>query len=170
MSQHTDVGARRLWLPWRPRFRLIMSYPRHWHWVMVRLNRFDLWYTRRIEGRRFRRLWIALIFPVYLAVRFLGLVAVLELAIIALAASLYLLYGEWLALVLLFPFVLLTRVAHLLPWRLTAQNGTRRWTTRISGWSASRDALTVARDALAAGREPPATRWIETQRRSRLWM
>jgi len=169
-SSRPDIHARRLLLPWRPRFRLMLTYPRHWHWVMVQLNRFDVWFSRRIEGRRLRRLWLALIFLPYAVVRFLGLVVVLEITIIALAVSLYLLYGEWLALVVLFPFVLIARVLHALPWRLIARDAHRRWTTRVPGWEASRDTLTVARDAQAAGREPPATRWTEATRRSRIWM
>lgn len=169
-STRGDVGARRLWLPWRPRCRLILSYPRHWHWVLVQLNRFDLWYSHRIEGRRFRGLWIAVVFPLFVMVRFLGLVAVLEITIIAFAASIYLVWGEWFALWLSFPFVLLARLAHVLPWRLMAHDGQRRWTARVSGWIASRNERTAARDALAAGREPPAMSWTETPRRSRVWM
>lgn len=165
-----DVAVRRLLLPWRPRFRLILSYPRQWHWVVTELERVDVWFTRRIEGRALRRLWIAIAFPLFLVVRFLGLVAVLEITIIAFTASIYLVWGEWMALVLLCPFILLARLAHLLPWPLFARAGPRRWTTRITGWSTARQTLTIAHDALRAGREPPETRWTEVNHRSRIRM
>jgi hypothetical protein len=165
-----ESHARRLWLAWRPRFRLIFAYPRYWHWVLVQLERFDVWFSRRIEHRRFRKLLLALVFVPFAAVRFLGLVAICEITIIAFAASLYLVGGEWLALLLLFPFVLLARLCHALTWPLSARTDHRRWVTRVRGWTASRQALAVAHDALAARRDPPATTWREVASRSRFWI
>jgi hypothetical protein len=137
--------------------------------VFVQLERFDTWFSRRIEGRRLRPLWLALAFPTFLAMRFLGLVAVLEITIIAFSASIYLVWGEWLLLLLLFSFALLARLAHLLPWRLTAHAERGCWTTRITGRTAGRHAIEVAHQALRAGHAPPL-RWTETRRRSRIWM
>ena len=169
-TEHSDVHVRRLWLPWRSRFRLILAYPRYWHWVLVQLERFDLWFSRRIAHKPLRRLWLGLVFVPFVIVRFLGLVAVFEITIIAFAASIYLVWGEWLLLLLLFPFWLLARLAHLLHWNVVARRGHRRWLARVTGWTASRDAVTVAHDALSAHREPPATSWTEIPRRSRMWI
>jgi hypothetical protein len=169
-SYAAEPHVRRLWLPWRPRFRLVFAYPRYWHWVLVGLERFDVWFTHRYRRRWFWWPLFAVVFLAFLAVRFLGLVAVFEITIIAFAASIYLAWGEWLALLLLFPFVVLARLAHLLPWRLSAHAGGRRWTARIAGWRTSRQTGSAAREAIAAGREPPGTVRVEVNRRSRFWI
>ena len=165
-----QVGARRLWLPWRPRFRLIIAYPRYWHWVFVRLERFDVWFTRKYKGHWYWPPLLAVVFLLFLAVRFLGLVAVFEITIIAFAASIYLVWGEWMLLVLGLLPVLPARLMHLLPWRLTAHRDHRRWTTRVTGWRLSGQTVSVAVQALRTGREPSGTTWTETSRRARLWI
>ena len=169
-SKAEQAGARRLWLPWRPRFRLIVAYPRCWYWVFVRLERFDVWFTRKFKGRWYWPPLFAVVFIIFLAVRFLGLVAVFEITIIAFAASIYLVWGEWMLLVLGFLPVLLARLLRLLPWRLTAHQGHRRWTTQVTGWRVGEQTVSVALQALNAGREPSGTTWTETSRRSRVWI
>lgn len=169
-TEQSDIHVRRLWLPWRSRFRLILAYPRHWRWVLVQLNRFDLWFSRRIEDKPLRRVWIGLVFLPFVVVRFLGLVAVCEITIIAFAASIYLVWGEWLLLLVLFPFWFIARLIHLLPWQLAARSGRRRWLSRTTGWTASKNAIVVARDALTSHREPPGVHWTEVPRRSRMWI
>ena len=122
-----SVDARRLWLPWRPRCRLVLLYPRCWHQVCVWLERFDLWLSRRYTGTA-QRVAVAVALLPFLVVRFLGLVVVLEITIIAFAISIYLVWGEWMLLWLLFPFVLLARLVGARPWPLIARaGGRRRW-------------------------------------------
>jgi hypothetical protein len=157
-DKHEDFGARRQWLPWRPRFRLILSYPRHWHYALTKLERFDGWFTRNYKGKRIWPFLLVVVFPVFVLVRFVALVAVLEITIIAFTVSIYLVWGEWLVLLLLFPFVLLSR------------NGARRWATRVTGWARTHEVIAAAHEALAAGREPPPTNWTASPRRSRIWM
>ena len=164
------AGARRLWLPWRSRFRLIFAYPRYWHWVYVQLERFDRWFTRHYRANRYWRPLVPVVFVGFLAVRFLALVAVFEITIIAFAASIYLVWGEWLLLLLLFVPVLLVRLAHGRPWPLMAHDGPRRWRAHAVGWRTSGQTATTAADALRAGRQPAGTQWTETQRRSRFWI
>ena len=170
MPDRSEARARRLWLPWRPRFRLVFVYPRYWHWVFVRLQRFDVWFSRRFRGRWYWPPLLAVVFVVFVAVRFLGFVAVVEVTIVAFAASIYLVWAEWILLLLLFPFVLPARLAHLLPWQLTAHGGRRRWTARVTGWRAGGQTAAAAARALAAGREPSGTTWTETTGRARVWM
>jgi hypothetical protein len=104
-----NVNVRRLWLPWRPRMRLILLYPRCWHYVCVWLERFDLWLSGRYTGAA-RRIAVSLALLPFVAVRFIGLVAVLEITIITFTISIYLVWGEWMLLLLLFPFTLLARL------------------------------------------------------------
>jgi hypothetical protein len=169
-NEPDKVDARRLWLPWRPRLRLIVAYPRYWHWVFVRLERFDAWFTGRYKGRWYWPPLVAVVFLIFLAVRFLGLVAVLEITIIAFTASIYLVWGECMLLVLLFLPALLARLMHLLPWRLAAYRPPRRWTTRVTGWRVSGQTISVAVRVLKAGREPSGTTWTQTSRHSRIWI
>jgi hypothetical protein len=163
------VRARRLWLPWRPRFRLILAYPRCWHYVLVRLGRFDAWVTLRFTGRA-RPLAVVILFAPYVIVRFLGLVVVFEITIIAFTASLYLVWAEWTALVLLFPVVFAARLARVLPWPLTARAADRRWSARVAGWRPSRVAVDDAMNAVGAGAPPPEALWSEHNRPARIWM
>jgi hypothetical protein len=167
---HDQIDARRMWLPWPARFRLIVAYPRCWHWVYVRLDRFDAWFTGRYRGRWYWPALLTIVFLVFVAVRFLALVAVLEITIVAFAASIYLVWGEWTLLLLLFPLMLIARIVRLRPWPLIAHNGSRRWRARVTGWRAAGQSTTVAVQALNAGREPPGTTWTETARRSRFWI
>lgn len=168
-GQGRAIGVRRLWLPWRPRLRLILAYPRGWHYVNIGLARFDDWVTRRFTGRA-RPLGVAIFLAPYIAVRFIGLVAVLEVTIVAFAASVYLVWAEWLLLVLALPFVLAARVAHVLPWPLAARAGEARWTAHVAGWHASGraavDGLTGLRRAAAPGRPV----WTAARHRARIWM
>jgi hypothetical protein len=165
-----DARARRRWLPWRPRFRLILAYPRYWHWVVVQLGRFDIWFSRRFRGTPGWPVLLAIVFVAFVIVRFLGLVAVLEITIIAFAASVYLVWGEWMALLLLAPLVLLARLLHLRPWPLVARSGTRRWTARVTGWRASGDAAQEAVRALEAGGAPATSLWATSRTRSHFWI
>jgi hypothetical protein len=128
-----------------------------------------MWVTRRYTGRA-RPVAVAVFFPPWYVARFLGLVAVLEVTIIAFAASIYLVWAEWLVLVLLFPFALVARLAHALPWPLLARAGERWWTTRVSGWEASQDVKTGAVQALSAGAEPRVPPWSLSRRTARVWM
>jgi hypothetical protein len=167
--QRDEMKARRLWLPWRPRLRLIFPYPRGWHYVMVWLGRFDVWLSNRYTGWA-RRIALSVALLPFIVVRFLGLVMVVEITIIAFALSIYFVWAEWLLLLLLFPFVLLARLAHALPWRLVARAGDGRWTTDITGWRASGEARTGALEALRAGPSPPEPLWSPSGRRARIWM
>jgi hypothetical protein len=163
------VRARRLWLPWRPRLRLIVAYPRCWHYVVVRLGRFDAWVTLRFTGRA-RPIGLVLFFVPYVIARFIGLVLVFEITIIAFTASVYLVWAEWTALVLLFPFALVARMAHALAWPLTARAGDTRWSAQIAGWRLSREAAHAAVNALGAGAPPAEALWSERHRARRIWM
>jgi hypothetical protein len=161
--------ARRLWLPWRPRLRLILAYPRCWHYVVVRLGRFDAWVTLRFTGRA-RPIGVGIFFVPYVIVRFIGLVMVFEITIIAFTASVYLVWAEWAALLLLSPVVLAARLVRALPWPLTAQVGATRWHGRVAGWRPSRDALDDAVSALGAGPRPDGSLWTQDHGRPRVWM
>jgi hypothetical protein len=145
-----NVQVRRLWLPWRPRMRLIFLYPRCWHYVFVWLERFDLWLSRRYRGAA-RRVAVAVALLPFLAVRLIGFVVVVEITIIAFTVSIYLVWGEWILLLLLFPFTLLARLVGALPWTLLARAGERRWTARVSGWQASGEAAAGTPAALPTG-------------------
>jgi hypothetical protein len=167
---HAPVDrARRLWLPWSPRFRLILAYPRCWHYVVVRLGRFDAWVTLRFTGRA-RPIVVAVLFVPYVIARFIGLVVVFEITIIAFTASVYLVWAEWTALVLLFPVVLAARLARALPWPLTVRAADRRWSARVAGWRPSREAADDAMKALGAGARPAEAQWSEHRRPARIWM
>ena len=160
-----NVKVRRLWLPWLPRMRLIFLYPRCWHDVCVWLERFDLWLSRRYTGAA-QRVAVAMALLPFIAVRFIGFVVVVEITIIAFAISIYLVWGEWMLLLLLFPFTLLARLVGALPWTLVARAGERRWTTRVSGWQARGAAAAGALAALPTG--PPA--WASVRLPARIWM
>jgi hypothetical protein len=160
-----NVNVRRLWLPWRPRMRLILLYPRCWHYVCVWLERFDLWLSGRYTGAA-RRIAMSLALLPFVAVRFIGLVAVLEITIITFTISIYLVWGEWMLLLLLFPFTLLARLVGALPWTLIARMGEQRWTAQVSGWQASGEAVADAAAAVSAG--TPA--WASELRASWIWM
>jgi hypothetical protein len=163
------IRARRLWLPWRPRLRLILAYPRCWHHVVVSLGRVDAWVTLRFTGRA-RPLALVIFFAPYVIVRFLGLVVVFEITIVAFTASVYLVWAEWAALLLLFPFVLVARLARALPWPLTARAADMRWSARVAGWRPSREAADDAMHALAAASRPAEALWSEHRRPARIWM
>ena len=163
------VRARRLWLPWRPRLRLIFAYPRCWHYVVVRLGRFDAWATLRFTGRA-RPIAVAVLFMPYVIARFIGLVVVFEITIVAFTASVYLVWAEWAALLLVFPVVLAARLAGAQPWPLTARAGDARWSARIAGWRRSREAADDAMNALGAGARPAESLWSEHHRPARIWM
>jgi hypothetical protein len=167
--QRDEMKARRLWLPWRPRLRLIFPYPRGWHYVTVWLGRFDVWLTHRYTGSASRIALAVALLP-FIVVRFLGFVVVVEITIIAFALSIYLVWAEWLLLLLLFPFALLARFAQALSWRLVARAGDRRWTADITGWRASSEAATGVLDALRAGSSPSEPPWSPTGRPVRIWM
>jgi hypothetical protein len=120
-----SVAARRRWLPWRPRMRLVFLYPRCWRWAWDRLERFDVWLSHRYTGAA-RTVAVAVALIPFLIVRFLAFVVVVEITIIAFGASIYAVFAEWLFLVLLFPFALLARLVGVLPWRLVAPGGEPR--------------------------------------------
>jgi hypothetical protein len=168
--RHAPVmRARRLWLPWRPRFRLILAYPRCWHYVLVRLGRFDSWVTLRFTGRA-RPIALVIFFAPYVIARFLGLIVVFEITIIAFTASVYLVWAEWLLLLLLFPIALAARMTHALPWPLTARADDTRWYARIGGWRPSREAVADAVIALGAGGQPIRSLWSQHHQAKRVWM
>lgn len=160
-----SVDVRRSWLPWRPRLRLVFLYPRCWHYVSVWLERFDLWLSRRYTGAA-RRVAVAVALLPFLAVRFIGFVVVVEITIIAFTISIYLVWGEWMLLLLVFPFALLARLVGALPWTLVARAGDQRWTARVSGWQASGEAAAGALAALSTG--PPV--WSSAPRTPRIWV
>jgi hypothetical protein len=165
--------GRRLWLPWRPRFRPIFAFPRGWHLVVVGLDRFDAWATPRFLSRG-RPLvvriigWVVLL-PAFIVVRFLGLVAVLEVTIVAFGAALYLVGGEWLLLLVLFPMVLVARLARALPWRVLVRGGEWDLTARIRGWGPSRQAAVDAAHALERGTGRAVPPWSRSRHRARVW-
>jgi hypothetical protein len=161
--------ARRLWLPWRPRLRLILAYPRCWHYVVVRLGRFDAWVTLRFAGRA-RPIAVGIFFVPYVIARFIGLVVVFEITIIAFTASVYLVWAEWTALLLLFPLALAARLAHVLPWPVTVRAGDTRWYARMAGWRPSREAADAAVSALVAGARPVESLWSEQHPPARIWL
>lgn len=164
-----EVTARRLWLPWRPRLRLILAYPRGLSLVAGGLHRFDMWVSHSFTGR-LRPVMVAVFFVPYAAAQFIGLVLVLEITILAFAVSVYLVCSEWLLLVLMFPFVIVARLATALPWPLVALAGPRRWAARVTGWGASREAAVAAAAALAAGAQPPRPPWSPGRSAARIWL
>jgi hypothetical protein len=170
-AAHRPPGprARRLWLPWRPRLRLILAYPRCWHYVVVRLGRFDAWVTLRFTGRA-RPIAVGVFFVPYVIARFIGLVVVFEITIIAFTASVYLVWAEWTALLLLFPVALAARLVQVLPWTLTARAGDKRWYGRMAGWRPSGEAADAAASALGAGARLVESLWSEQHRPARIWM
>ena len=145
--------------------RLIFLYPRCWHYVCVWLERFDVWLSRRYTGAA-GRVAVAVTLLPFLAVRFIGFVVVVEITIIAFAISVYLVWGEWMLLVLLFPFALLARLVGALPWTLVARAGEQRWTAQVSGWRASGEAAAGALAAVST--DPPA--WSPARQAARIWM
>jgi hypothetical protein len=145
--------------------RLIFLYPRYWHYVFVWLERFDLWLSRRYTGAA-RRVAVAVALLPFIAVRLIGFVVVVEITIIAFTISIYLVWGEWMLLLLLFPFTLPARLVGALPWTLVARADEQRWTARVSGWQASGEAAAGTHAALSTG--SPA--WSSARPAARIWM
>lgn len=119
------MGQRRRLLPWRPRLRLV------WLW-MVGLRRLyrvmgatQEWFNAHFRGK-------ALIVgvPLFLFVNFwivtVGVAIVAEITIFPFAASIYAVFGEWLLLVLLCPFVLAGRLLLRRPWPTVDRERSRR--------------------------------------------
>jgi hypothetical protein len=163
-----QVTARRLWLPWQPRLRLIMAYRRLIAYVYAWLNRFDVWIGRRFTGW-LKTLVTAVIFLPYLAAWLVGFTIVCCITLAAFAASVYLVSAEWLLLALAFPVVLAARMATSMPWPLIALAGRRRWTARVAGWSASGQAASAAVAALTAGTDPITPPWSPGRSAARIW-
>lgn len=162
-----EVSARRLWLPWHPRLRLIWAYPRSMSYVVPMLKRFDVWVGRRFTGP-LKPVGVAIFILPYLAAQLIGLALAFEVTIIAFTASVYLVIGEWVLLVLMLPFILVARVISALPWPLIARSGPRRWAARVKGWGASHQATTAAIGALMTGAAPPAP-WSLTASPAWIW-
>jgi hypothetical protein len=142
--------------------------------MTVGLGRFDVWVTRWFLARGRPLLlrtfgWVVFL-PVFIVVRFLALVAVLEVTIIAFAASIYLVWGEWLLLFLLFPITLVGRLVRALPWRVVVYSSETEWIARVRGWHRSREAALEAAHAQEGGTEPAMPPWSRTRHAARVWM
>jgi hypothetical protein len=135
----------------------------------MRLGRFDAWVTLRFTGRA-RPIALVLFFVPYVIARFIGLVVVFEITIIAFTASVYLVWAEWTALLLLVPVAVAARLAHALAWPLTARAEDTRWHARMAGWRPSREAVDDAVSALRAGARPDESLWSQHPCRARIWM
>ena len=119
------MDQRRQVLPWRPRARLV------WLWTggIKRLYRVmdanQQWFNARFRGKA---LIVGL--PLFLFVSFwigmVGVAVVAEITIIPFGASIYAVFFEWLALLLLCPFVLLGRLVLRKPWPTIPRNRSRR--------------------------------------------
>jgi len=163
-----QVQARRLWLPWRPRLRLVFAYPRALDYVAAALDRFDRWVGRRFTGW-LRPVMVGILLLPYLAARLIGFVLVFEITIIAFTASVCLVLGEWLLLALVFPVALASRLASVRPWPLVAIAGPQRWTARVAGWSASGKAAGGAAGVLTSGAGLAAPPWSPGARAAQIW-
>lgn len=163
-----QVQARRLWLPWRPRLRLIFGYRRALAYAEAPRHRFDRWLRRRFTGW-LRPVMTGIVFLPVLCVRLIGWALVSELTIIAFGVSFCLVVAEWLLLALMFPVVAVARLASLWPWPLVAVAGPERWTARVAGWGASGKAAADAADALRSGAALAAPPWSPGARRAKIW-
>lgn len=162
------VQARRLWLPWRPRLRLIFAWPRALAYAEAPRHRFDRWLRRRFTGW----LWpvmTGIVFLPVLYVRLIGWALVGAVTIIAFGASFCLVVAEWLLLALMFPVMAAARLASLRPWPLVAVAGPQRWTARVAGWGASGKAAADAVGALRSGAALAAPPWSPGARRAKIW-
>ena len=162
------VHARRLWLPWRPRLRLIFAYPRAGAYVAAGLRWFNQWQHRRFTGW-LRPVMVAIFLLPYLYALLFGFALVAEVTILAFGASVYLVLGEWLLLALMFPFVAVARLASVRPWPLIAVAGPQRWTARVAGWSASGKVAAAAAGALTSGAGLAAPPWSPGARAALIW-
>jgi hypothetical protein len=83
------------------------------------------WFNARAHGLA---AWVLI--PLFFFVQFwigiLGVAIVAEVTIFALAGSLYAIFFEWLALVVLFPFVLLARMISGKPWPTLSPSRSRK--------------------------------------------
>jgi len=83
------------------------------------------WFNARAHGLA---AWVLI--PLFFFVQFwisiLGVAIVAEVTIVPFAISLYAIFFEWLALVVLFPFVLLVRVISRKPWPTISPSSSKR--------------------------------------------
>lgn len=162
-----QVQARRLWLPWRPRMRLISAWPRGLEYLGAIGTWYGAWVRRRFTGW-LRPVMVIFLLPLLVA-GMLGWVLVAEITILAFGASIYLVVGEWLLLAPMFPIVLAARLASVRPWPLVAVAGPQRWRARVAGWNASGQAAAAAAGALTSGAEPAAPPWSPGARAAQIW-
>ena len=162
------VHARRLWLPWQPRLRLIWAWPRAVAYPAAVLDWCDRWLSRRFTGW-LRPVMLAIFLLPYLYAEVIVVALTGEVTIFAFAVSVYLVLGEWLLLALMFPFALAARLASLLPWPLIAIAGPQRWTARVAGWSTSGKAASAAAGVLTSGAALAAPPWSAGARRAQIW-
>ena len=162
------VHARRLWLPWRPRMRLILAWARGLEYLRAGIAWLDPRADRRFTGW-LRPVMAAIFLLPYLAAILVGWVLVAEIAILAFGASVYLVMGEWMLLAPMFPIVVAARLAGVRPWPLVAVAGPQRWRARVAGWNASGKAAAAAAGALTSGAEPAAPPWSLGARAARFW-
>jgi hypothetical protein len=117
--------ARKQLLPWRPRMRVL------WFWTpgIARLLRIvdanRIWFNRRAQGWR-APLLIAVFFVVNFVITVVGVAVVGEITIFPLAASIYAVFFEWVALLVACPCVLLARFALNKPQPMIARHRSRR--------------------------------------------
>lgn len=162
----SDVAARRLWLPWRPRSRPLYPFPRLRGWVASGTNRIAGPIRDRVARSSARLLWQLVLFVLLMAGVVIAVVIVVFGGFAVLIFSLDLLFFEWTALLLLSPFVVAARLAGAIRWVLRARNGETEWVAHVRGWGAGTAALATVREALVAGREPSAPMWHKISLRS----
>jgi hypothetical protein len=121
---HPDL-RRRQWLPWRPRTRIVFLWNRCIAIMYRVMGANQEWFNARARGLA-AWVFIPLFFIVQFWISVLGVAIVAEVTIFAFAASLYAIFFEWLALVVLFPFVLLVRVISRKPWPTLSPNSSKR--------------------------------------------
>jgi hypothetical protein len=116
---------RRQWLPWRPRTRIVFLWNRCIAIFYRVIYANQQWFNARARGLA---AWVLI--PLFFIVQFwigiIGVAIVAEVTIFALGASLYAVFVEWLALVVLFPFVLLVRVISRKPWPTIGPSSSKR--------------------------------------------
>ena len=120
---HPDL--RRQWLPWRPRTRVVFFWNRGIAILGRVMSANQQWFDARARGPA---AWVLI--PLFFFVQFwisiLGVAVAAEVTIFPFAVSLYAIFFEWLALVVLFPFVLLVRVISRKPWPTISRHRSKR--------------------------------------------
>jgi hypothetical protein len=166
-----EVGGRRLWLPWRPRMRLVYPLPRLRALIFQASDAYGTTVGRRLRSSALGRLVsFLLLIPVCIFVIPFAVGVVILGGFGGLIVSADAVLMEWMALILLSPFSLMLRLVGAVRWVLRAHAGAHEWTTHVRGWRASEAALDAARQALARDEDLPTPPWRKVFLRSTDWI